>query len=60
MLLGLSKRHSKALDMLAKDYLQKSWKDYPDALYGIRKYASAAYIMFCVVDWKKSIQKIVY
>ena len=51
--LGLSKRRSKALVQMSKDYLQKDWKDNPEVLYGIGKYASDAYRIFCLGEWKK-------
>ena len=49
--LGLSQRRSKALIMMSKDYLQKDWKDQPEVLYGIGKYASDAYRIFCKGEW---------
>tara|TARA_B100000700_G_scaffold326374_1_gene437733 strand:+ start:233 stop:658 length:426 start_codon:yes stop_codon:yes gene_type:complete len=51
--LGLSQRRSKALVDMSKDYLQKDWKDQPDVLYGIGKYGSDAYRIFCLGEWKK-------
>ena len=51
--LGLSQRRSKALIMMSKDYLQKDWKDQPDVLYGIGKYASDAYRIFCKGEWRE-------
>jgi len=50
--LGLSQRRSKALVNMSKDYMQKEWKDRPESLYGIGKYASDAYRIFCVGDWE--------
>ena len=50
--LGLSRRRSKALVQMSKDYMQKEWKDNPESLYGIGKYASDAYRIFCVGDWE--------
>ena len=50
--LGLSQRRSKALIQMSKDYLQKDWKDNPEVLYGIGKYASDAYRIFCKGEWK--------
>ena len=50
--LGLSRRRSVALVKMSNDYLSKSWKDQPDILYGIGKYASDAYRIFCIGDWR--------
>ena len=50
--LGLSQRRSKALVKMSTDYLQKDWKNQPDVLYGIGKYASDAYRIFCVGEWQ--------
>ena len=50
--LGLSQRRSKALIQMSKDYLQKDWKDNPETLYGIGKYASDAYWIFCKGKWQ--------
>jgi methyl-CpG-binding domain protein 4 len=50
--LGLSQRRSKALIRMSNDYLTKDWKDSPESLYGIGKYASDAYRIFCIGDWR--------
>tara|TARA_Y100001963_G_scaffold160093_1_gene267752 strand:- start:4052 stop:4495 length:444 start_codon:yes stop_codon:yes gene_type:complete len=50
--LGLSQRRSRALVKMSKDYLQKDWHNNPEALYGIGKYASDAYAIFCQGDWE--------
>jgi methyl-CpG-binding domain protein 4 len=50
--LGLSKRRSKALVQMSNDYMQKDWSDKPEVLYGIGKYASDAYRIFCKGEWK--------
>jgi len=50
--LGLSQRRSKALIQMSKDYMQKDWKDQPEVLYGIGKYASDAYRIFCKGEWQ--------
>ena len=55
--LGLSQRRSKALIMMSNDYLQKDWKDKPDVLYGIGKYGSDAYRIFCKGEWEEVIPK---
>jgi methyl-CpG-binding domain protein 4 len=51
--LGLSKRRAKALIRMSKDYLSKAWQDDPTKLYGIGKYGSDAYKIFCTPDWKE-------
>ena len=50
--LGLSKRRSVSLVRMSNDYLQKDWKDKPEVLYGVGKYASDAYRIFCQGKWK--------
>tara|TARA_A100001011_G_scaffold272278_1_gene281564 strand:- start:586 stop:1014 length:429 start_codon:yes stop_codon:yes gene_type:complete len=50
--LGLSRRRSKALIQMSKDYMQKDWRDQPEVLYGIGKYGSDAYRIFCKGDWE--------
>jgi|TARA_R110002020_G_scaffold37124_19_gene112082 methyl-CpG-binding domain protein 4 len=50
--LGLSQRRSVALVRMSDDYLKKQWKNKPDVLYGIGKYASDAYMIFCLGKWK--------
>jgi len=50
--LGLSRRRSRALVRMSYDYLQKDWKDQPEVLYGIGKYGSDAYRIFCIGDWE--------
>ena len=50
--LGLSKRRAKALIRMSKDYLEKEWKDDPTKLYGIGKYGSDAYKIFCTPLWR--------
>lgn len=50
--LGLSRRRSKALVQMSKDYMQKDWKDKPESLYGIGKYGSDAYRIFCLGKWQ--------
>jgi len=50
--LGLSQRRSKALVRMSDDYINKKWRDNPEVLYGIGKYASDAYRIFCLGDWK--------
>jgi len=51
--LGLSKKRSKALVKMSNDYINKDWKSNPELLYGVGKYASDAYHIFCVGNWKK-------
>ncbi len=50
--LGLSRRRSVSLVRMSNDYLLKEWKDQPDVLYGIGKYASDAYLIFCMGQWR--------
>ena len=50
--LGLSGRRSKTLVKMSDDYLNKDWRDDPDVLYGIGKYACDAYRIFCLGEWK--------
>ena len=50
--LGLSQRRSKALVQMSKDYMQKDWRDKPESLYGIGKYGSDAYSIFCLGKWQ--------
>lgn len=50
--LGLSQRRSKALIKMSKDYILKDWQSNPTVLYGIGKYGSDAYKIFCEGDWK--------
>jgi len=50
--LGLSQRRSKALVMMSIGYLNESWKDSPDVLYGVGKYAVDAYRIFCLGEWQ--------
>ena len=50
--LGLSERRSRALVKMSNDYINKDWKQSPETLYGIGKYGSDAYHIFCLGDWK--------
>ena len=50
--LGLSQRRAKALIRMSDDYINLDWKDDPKCLYGIGKYASDAYQIFCAGDWQ--------
>ena len=49
--LGLSHRRAKALKKMSYDYYHKDWKDDPTCLYGIGKYGSDAYKIFCTERW---------
>ena len=51
--LGLSERRCKALIRMSYEYITVDWKDDPTRLYGIGKYGSDAYLIFCTGDWKK-------
>ena len=50
--LGLSQRRAKALKRMSYEFIHKDWKDDPTKLYGIGKYASDAYRIFILDDWK--------
>ena len=50
--LGLSQRRAKALKMMSYQFIHVDWKDDPTVLYGIGKYASDAYRIFCLGQWK--------
>ena len=51
--IGLSRKRSKALIQMSYDYINKEWKDNPTALYGIGKYGSDAYYLFCTDEWER-------
>tara|TARA_B100000886_G_scaffold112412_1_gene75533 strand:- start:71 stop:400 length:330 start_codon:yes stop_codon:yes gene_type:complete len=51
--IGLTQRRTKALKKMSYDYLNKDWKDNPAKLYGIGKYGSNAYYLFCTDEWKR-------
>ena len=55
--LGLSERRSKALIRMSDDYIRLQWRDTPDILYGIGKYASDAYSIFCLGKWRNVTPK---
>ena len=50
--LGLSERRSRALIRMSDGYIKLNWRDTPDVLYGIGKYASDAYRIFCTGSWR--------
>ena len=50
--LGLSQRRSKTLVKMSYDYINEDWRSDPAVLYGIGKYASDAYRIFCLGEWK--------
>ena len=50
--LGLSERRAKALMKMSHDYTHISWENDPKALYGIGKYGSDAYYIFCTDSWR--------
>ena len=50
--LGLSGKRYKALKQMSYDYIHKDWKSEPKKLYGIGKYGSDAYKIFCTDSWK--------
>ena len=49
--IGLTQRRTKALKKMSYDYLNKEWQDNPANLYGIGKYGSDAYYLFCTDKW---------
>lgn len=51
--LGLAERRSKALIRMSYEYSIKDWREQPDMLYGIGKYASDAYRIFCTDEWRE-------
>ena len=55
--LGLAERRSKALIKMSYEYSHKNWKKQPDILYGIGKYASDAYRIFCTETWESVTPK---
>ncbi len=55
--LGLSQRRAKALKQMSYEYTHKDWKDDPKTLYGIGKYASDAYMIFCKGKWRETDPK---
>jgi len=55
--LGLSERRSRALIRMSYDYIHADWKDDPTVLYGIGKYASDAYHIFCSGEWRSVCPK---
>ena len=50
--LGLSQRRARALKRMSYEFIHKDWKDDPTTLYGIGKYGSDAYRIFCKGDWE--------
>ena len=38
---------------MSREYLEKEWQDDPTKLYGIGKYGSDAYKIFCTPLWKE-------
>jgi len=52
MPLGLSQRRAKALITMSHGYTRLNWQDKPSVLYGIGKYASDAYLIFCQGRWR--------
>ena len=55
--LGLSERRSRTLIKMSNDYINKEWRDNPAILYGIGKYGSDAYNIFCTGIWKEITPK---
>jgi methyl-CpG-binding domain protein 4 len=50
--LGLSQRRAKALKQMSYEYTHKDWKGDATKLYGIGKYGSDAYRIFCKGEWR--------
>ena len=50
--LGVSRRRALSLKKMSEGYIKNNWKDDPAVLYGIGKYASDAYRIFCQGDWR--------
>ena len=50
--IGLIQRRTKALKKMSYDYINIDWKDNPAKLYGIGKYGSDAYYLFCTDEWE--------
>lgn len=51
--LGLSQRRAKALKKMSYEYTRKEWKEDATKLYGIGKYGSDAYRIFCKGEWRE-------
>ena len=54
--LGLQKRRATTLIRFSKEFLEKEWKA-PSELYGIGKYATDAWKIFCLGDWQSVTPK---
>jgi methyl-CpG-binding domain protein 4 len=54
--LGFGKRRAQTLVKMSAGYLRDDWDD-PSELYGVGKYASDAWHIFCVGDWKSTQPK---
>ncbi|ESO11120.1 hypothetical protein HELRODRAFT_194902 [Helobdella robusta] len=50
--LGLSRKRAQIIKKFSYEYQTKEWKD-PSELYGVGKYGSDSYNIFCVNRWKK-------
>ena len=55
--LGLSQRRAKTLKKMSYEYIHKDWKSDATQLYGIGKYGSDAYQIFCVGNWREITPK---
>ena len=51
--LGLSQKRAKSLKKMSYEFIHKDWKDDPTKLYGIGKYASDAYRIFVLDEWRE-------
>ena len=50
--IGLTERRSMALTRMSYEYTHIYWQDNPTSLYGIGKYGSDAYHIFCKGTWR--------
>ncbi|HCT53466.1 MAG TPA: hypothetical protein DF712_13515 [Balneola sp.] len=55
--LGLSSRRAKTLIEMSRDYILKDWSNDATKLYGIGKYGSDAYQIFCTNSWRSATPK---
>jgi methyl-CpG-binding domain protein 4 len=49
--LGLNEKRAKTLIRFSNEFLTRDWR-YADTLYGIGKYGSDSYRIFCLGEWK--------
>lgn len=51
--LGLGQRRAKSLKAMSLGYTRNNWQSDPTSLYGIGKYASDAYRIFVLNEWRE-------